>query len=266
MQYSMLLGTQVIGCLISSGYNGTMKVKTQDDVYAAWLSTGNVTSLRCQKYSEQDTLLPLLDINSGEIELKPETISTSRVNYQKELETVVLGNTIDLTAKLPLWECLQVAQSTQNPSSDLTTADKIKLLQEKAGKGIDLATLKNSLHEKEFWKVFIVGSSGGYLSISYRHHLTNCIVKYHSLLDSEIKKFMGAAISQSFNKKIDQSIIEWKDLFTDPLYGAKPFEAWVKAIQIAALEIIPSTIADKMLNKVVSGLAPYEQKIIKALV
>jgi hypothetical protein len=144
--------------------------------------------------------------------------------------------------------------------------DKITMLSDKAGKGIDLSSLKTSLPEKEFWNAFAIASSIGSLIISYRHHLTNCIVKYHGLLDSEIKKFMGIAISQTFNKKIDQSIIEWKDQFTEPMYGAKPFEAWTKAIQISALEIVPSAIADKMLQKVLSGLSASEQATIKKLV
>lgn len=266
MQYSMLLGTQVIGSLINNRYNGTIKVKTQDDVFAIWFSAGSVTSLRSQKNSEQDTLYPLLNVLGGEIEMKPETITTQRIDYARELEKTILEKGTDFKSRAPLLDCIQVSQGNATPSTDLALSDKVKTLSEKAGKGTDLATLKMSLPEKEFWNVFVLASSIGCLAVSYRHHLTNCIVKYHGMLDAEIKKFMGMAISQTFNKKIDQSIIEWKDQFTEPVYGAKPFEAWAKAIQISALEIVPSVIADKMLQKVLSGLTAPEQAIIKTLV
>lgn len=265
MQYSMLLGTQILGSLLATGHNGSVKIKSYDEVFSVWFSSGTVTTLRSSKNSEQDALPSLVMTTSGDIEIKPETIASSRINYPLALEKVILESQFDYKTRLPLSDCIQVSSGKVAPNPELSSCEKIKLLQAKSGSGSDFSSLQGLMPEKDFWNTFVLASSIGCITISYRHNLTNCIKKYHETFDAEIKKFMGAAISQTFNKKIDHSIIEWKDQFTDPIYGVKPFEAWVKAIQISALEIVPSSISDKMLSKVLSTLSHDDQKVIKML-
>ena len=266
MQYSMLLGTQILGNLIASGHNGSVKIKSNDEIFTAWISSGTVTSLRNSKTSEQDTLPSLLLTTEGEIEIKPETITTARINYPQALEKIILESKPDFKTFFSLSNFIQVsASSSISPDANLTSFEKIKLLQSKSGTGTDLSLLQEIIPEKDFWNTFVLASSTGCITASYRNNLSNCVKRYHEALDAEIKKFMGAAISQTFNKKVNHSIIEWKDQFTNPIYGTKPFEAWVKAIQISALEIVPSSISEKMLSKIYSTLKPDDQTAIKKL-
>lgn len=266
MQYSMLLGTQILGSLIASGHNGSVKIKSNDETFTAWISSGAVTSLRSSKASEQDTLPSLLLITNGEIEIKSETITTARLNYQQALEKIILESKLDFKTFFPLSSFIQVsACSSISPDTNLTLLEKIMLLQGKSGSGTDLTSLQDMFAGKDFWNTFVLASSIGCVTASYRNNLSNCVKNYHEALDAEIKKFMGAAISQTFNKKVNHSIIEWKDQFTNPIYGTKPFEAWVKAIQISALEIVPSSISEKMLSKIYSILKPDDQTAIKKL-
>ena len=263
MQYSMLLGTQILGSLIAAGHNGSVKIKSQEEIFSIWFSSGTITTLRSSKNSEQETLPMLLSTTNGEIEMKPETITTVRLNYPVELEKKILESQVNFKTQFPLASHIQVSSAQTVPGSELSSCEKIKTLQIRSDTGISLSMLESSMPEKDFWNTFVLASSIGCLNASYRVDLTNCILRYHELLDGEIKKFMGAAISQSFNKKIDHSIIEWKDQFTNPIYGVKPFESWIKAIQISALEIVPSSISGKMLAKVLSMLAPEDQKVIR---
>ncbi|MBP7732295.1 MAG: hypothetical protein KA140_00815 [Caldisericia bacterium] len=265
MQYSMLLGTQILGSLIASGHNGSVKIKSNDEIFTVWISSGSVTSLRNSKASEQDTLPSLLLTTDGGIEIKSETITIARLNYQQALEKTILESKSDFKTLFPLSSFIQVsACSSISPDANLTLSENIKLLQNKSGAGTDLVSLQEMI-PKDFWNTFVLASSIGCVTASYRNNLSNCVKRYHEALDAEIKKFMGAAISQTFNKKVNHSIIEWKDQFTNPVYGAKPFEAWVKAIQISALEIVPSSISEKMLSKIYSMLKPDDQTAIKKL-
>jgi hypothetical protein len=266
MQFSMLLGTQVVGNYLSNKFTGSLKIIVEDETCTVWLSSGSVTSMRSTKKSESEVIPLLLTTTGGDIELRPETITADRLNYPAELEKLLSERQFDFKSWFLLTPYIHCMNTKIAPPADLNSAENIRLLQKKCDDGADFDQLSAGLNEKDFWNTFILASSIGSISISYHKHLGSLVKRYQDALDAEIKRFMGAAISQSFNRNIDHSIIEWRENFTDASYGTKPFEAWAKAIYIAALDVVPSSISEKMLGKVLSSMPANDQKTLKMLI
>jgi hypothetical protein len=226
MQFSKLLGSQIVGAYINQGYNGSLKITSGQDYCTIWFHDGNVTSLRTLKSSEAGAIPFLLGIDSGIIQTKAEFLTASRLNYAQELENIVLGNINGYSSILFFSQYMYCSQTKLACDPNLKTVENVKKLSQTCQNGLDFPTLQRSMVEKDFWPAFITASSCGLISISFHQLLGALVKKYQETLESEIKRFMGVAIAQSFTHKIDQSIVEWRNHFSDTSYGAQPFEAW----------------------------------------
>ena len=265
MQFSKLLGSQIVGAYVNRGYNGSLKITSGQEYCTIWLHNGTVTSLRTIKSSEAGAIPFLLNIDSGTIETKTESLTTSRLNYAQELESIVLGNLNGFPSTLAFNQYMHCSQTKLNPDPNLKTIENIKKLRRTCQNGLDFPTLQRSMVDRDFWPAFITASSCGLISISFHQLLGALVKRYQDAMESEIKRFMGVAIAQSFTHKIDQSIMQWHDNFTDSSYGSQPFEAWSKAIHLACNEVVPSNISEKMLKKVLGTLPESDQKAIDLL-
>lgn len=265
MQFSRLLGSQIVGAYINQGYNGSLKITSGQDFCTIWFHDGTVTSLRTTKLSEAGAIPFLLSIDSGILEIKAEFLTTARLNYCQELENHVLTTKADFSSTLTFAQYMYCAQTKLNPDPNLKTIENIKKLRQACQNGLDFQTLQRSMIEKDFWPAFIIASSCGLLSISFHQLLGALVKRYQEAMESEIKRFMGVAIAQSFTHKIDQSIVEWRNHFSDTSYGTQPFEAWAKAIRIACNEVVPSNISEKMQMKVMGTLPENDKKTIELL-
>ncbi len=266
MQFSMLLGTQVIGCYMAKGFTGAVKISNQNDMATAWLNLGKVTAMRTSQEAETQALNFLSKTTAGEVITKSDLAGSGKTDYPMLLEELVLSGRINFSSMLPVQHNVFCIKGGNSDFESLKSSQSIKNLLSMVGNGITFSALANAFPVTDFWSSFILATSVGAVIPSYHKLLGEVVKKYQEVVDAEIKRFMGIAISHSFNTKVDKAIVDWRESFTDPVFGAKPFEAWAKAVVIAVNETVPSTISEKMLAKVLSSFSTLDQKTISLLV
>lgn len=266
MQFSMLLGTQVVGCHMAKGFTGAVKISTQNEMATAWLNSGSVTGLRNSQDSEAAALNFLSRTTSGEATTKSDLLGTGKTDYPFMLEEQVFSGRINYSSLLPLSGDIFCLKGGNFDFGTLKSAPGLKNLLNLVGSGIAFPVLASSLQVSDFWGLFVLATSIGAIIPSYHKLLGEVVKKYQEAIDAEIKRFMGIAISHSFSTKVDKAVVDWRESFTDPSFGAKPFEAWAKAIVISVNDTVPTTISEKMLMKVLSTFAPNDQKTISTLI
>ncbi len=266
MQFSMLLGTQVLGCYMAKGFTGAIKISTQNEMATAWLNSGTTTALRGNQDSASSALNFFSKTTTGEVTTKSDLIGTGRTDYPLMLEELIFSGIINFSTMFPVSHAIFCLKGGNQDFGHLKSVESVKKIQSMVGNGISFSVLANAFPVADFWSSFILATSTGIIIPSYHKLLGEVVKKYQEAIDSEIKRFMGIAISHSFSTRVDKAVVDWRDSFTDPAFGAKPFEAWAKAIVIAVNETVPSTISEKMLMKVLSTFSPLDQKTISALV
>lgn len=266
MQFSMLLGTQVIGCYMARGFTGALKVSSQNEMATTWLNSGEVTAMRSNQDSESAALAFFAKTTSGELSAKPDLTGSGKSDYPILLEELVLSGRINFSSFFQIPHNFFCIKGGNADFETLKSAQTIKKLQTMVGGGIAFSVLANAFPVADFWSSFIIATSIGAIIPSYHKLLGEVVKKYQESIDAEIKRFMGIAISHSFSTKVDKAIVDWRESFTDPAFGAKPFEAWAKAVAIAVNETVPSSISEKMLAKVLSTFPPLDQKTVSTLI
>lgn len=265
MKFRNISVSQIIGNLCALKQSGEFIFNHDKGEIRAWLDIGNVFSVRTNTLSDFEALKVSSWINSGEIKQVNSNFPVKSMEYDAEIEKVVIEDD-RISSEISFFDKASIVKTGKTPNGASIFAMEFGKINSTYPSGFVMESIRNEL-PMESLKAIIYGIFIGAFALDYKTTIGMALKKYQDMIRTEIKTFYGQGMSSSFQAIVEKDLADYYSKVTidQSLLGTEPFRVWLESISSEGKKIGKSGMFEKWDAKVKAKISPKELAYINSL-